>query len=105
MKNDRISQNLKMKINNTIKIYLFLFLFLSSWNGGNHECRKKLFNQVKEGMTKEEVIGVLGLPDTVYYSIVDSSECDFIYFYKENQFKSKLPTINFDSGRVKFAEY
>jgi hypothetical protein len=56
-------------------------------------------------MTKEDVIEILGLPDTVCYSIVDFSEYDYIYFSNDNQFRSDLPSISFDSDKVVSASY
>jgi outer membrane protein assembly factor BamE (lipoprotein component of BamABCDE complex) len=70
-----------------------------------HEYQEDLFKQVKTGMTKDEVIEILGLPDTTYYSIVDSSEYIYVYFSKDYQLKSDPPTISFDSGKVVWAGF
>jgi hypothetical protein len=94
-----------MKINLLIGI---LLVALYSCNfSGESEKERQLFDKIKTGMTKEEVIRLLGKPDTITYSIVDSSESEFLYFSKNKSvLRSTMPTVSFDStNRVTFATY
>ncbi len=86
-------------------MFFSITFLLISCNSSRREYQKNLFNQVKNGMTKDDVIEILGLPDTIYYGIVDSSEYEFIYFSRDNQLKSDPPTISFDSNKVVWAGY
>lgn len=85
---------------------LIVTLYSCNFSGESKEERQ-LFDKIKKGMTKEEVIGILGKPDTVSYSIVDSSEYEFTYFSKNKSgLRSTMPIVGFDStNRVTFATY
>lgn len=85
-------------------IYIFLasnIIFMSCLEKSQSE---DLFKKIKPGMYKDEVIRILGKPDTVVYSIVDSSEYEFIYFSKKFFDPSlESSTVSFNSGRVEFS--
>jgi outer membrane protein assembly factor BamE (lipoprotein component of BamABCDE complex) len=71
-----------------------IFLSCSNSNGKI----KKQFNQIKVGMTKEEVIQILGVPA---HFQTDSNDNKKIYYYYSNgmdtDLSSSLPTVIFDS--------
>ena len=86
-------------------LMLILICSLSCTNSDKDLEQRALFKQIKAGMKKDDVIKILGRPDTIYSSIVDSSEKEFIYFSKNKQMKSNLPTVSFDSNKVVSADY
>lgn len=94
-----------------MKISLLITALIVTFNScnfsGESKEERQLFDKIKKGMTKEEVIGILGKPDTISYSIVDSSEYEFSYFTKNKSgLRSTMPTVSFDStNRVEFATY
>jgi hypothetical protein len=93
-----------------MKIYIrivALFMLCSCNFSGDRKDEKLLFDKIKKGMSKHEVIRILGKPDTINYSVVDSSEYEFIYFSKnKSAMRSTMPTVSFDStNRVSFAAY
>lgn len=66
---------------------------------------KELFEQIKVGMHSDEVIKILGKPDTIYG--IDDSTSDY-YFFTEGKsiLRSQLPVVSFDStDTVTFATY
>ncbi|HRP89867.1 MAG TPA: outer membrane protein assembly factor BamE [Edaphocola sp.] len=73
---------------------------------GNSSKEREAFSKIKVGMTKEEVIEILGTPDN---TIPSSSEKDvYYYFFTESKsgLRSEMPYVLFDStGRVKFSTY
>mgnify|MGYP003576760890 CR=1 FL=1 len=97
----------------TIKlVVLFLVLVLAYLifdysEGKKDEKRRALFSKVQKGMSKTDVIDILGKPYTVLYGI-DSSGFYFEYFTKEYEGigKSGTPTVVFDSsGKVSFTSF
>ena len=88
-----------MKIQSFVAV--FIFLIFSSCNiSGYNEKEKQVFSKIKQGMHKDEVLKILGQPDTISYSIVDSSFYTFYYFTKNKFGTSTLPQVNFDSTNV-----
>jgi hypothetical protein len=94
-----------MKI--TLPLAILLITLYSCNFSGESKEERQLFDKIKKGMTKDAVIGILGKPDTITYSIVDSSELEFEYFTKNKSgLRSTIPTVGFDStNRVTFATY
>ena len=74
---------------------------------GNDKHEKELFDKIKVGMTKDEVMGILGVPDTT--TIGSGPEKNHYYYYfiaSKNVMRSELPTVMFDSSNlVKFVTY
>lgn len=57
-------------------------------------------------MSKDQIVEILGNPDSIHYSVADSSEYELIYFPKNERLKSDLPTVGFDStNKVIYAVY
>jgi len=83
----------------------FFLMFLISSNllscSSKDEKRDALFNKIKLGMTKEQVIKIVGEPDAIGKSAVDS-EFVYYYFYTKNLFgKRGSRSVSFDTnGRV-----
>jgi hypothetical protein len=98
--------------NNPIKVFIKIPLLIISLGfsfcnlSGHKKKEKELFLKVKNGMNKNEVIKILGQPDTVSYDIVDSSFYT-LYFFTEDKFGvSTLPQVTFDStNTVSFVTY
>lgn len=96
-------------------ILLLLLVQLISCSGESEETisediqkEKELFEQIKVGMHRDEVISILGEPDKVKYDNVDSSSYWYKYFTKKkSEFTSTMPYILFDStaDTVTFATY
>ena len=62
--------------------------------------------RVQTGMTKEQVIAILGQPDHISYSIVDSPVCTLTYFMNNKIGWSELPSVGLDSnGILTYARY
>ena len=61
------------------------------------------FEKVRPGMNKEQVIQILGPPDTIGRSVVDS-EFVFVYYYIKNALAQKgSRSVSFsNSGKVLF---
>ncbi|MES2704147.1 MAG: outer membrane protein assembly factor BamE [Bacteroidota bacterium] len=87
-------------------LYSITILLCSCDLSGNDPNEQALFEKVKNGMTEQEVIAILGKPDTVMYSF-DSLSHNFSYFAKgKNGMRSTMPVVVFDStNRVSFATY
>jgi outer membrane protein assembly factor BamE (lipoprotein component of BamABCDE complex) len=89
---------------------LFIAVFFSCNNGLSSkeaEKQKELFSLIKKGMTKDEVIKILGNPaNTQIESGNDKTEY-FYYSPKANfEFHSDVPAVLFDStGIVEFSTY
>jgi hypothetical protein len=71
-------------------MFFSIIFLLISCNSSRREYQKNSFSQVKNGMTKDDVIEILGLPDTIYYGIVDSSEYEFIYFIYQRGLRERF---------------
>lgn len=74
---------------------------------GNDDRERELFEKIKVGMKREEVIKILGQPDHIQ---VDSlSNNDYYYYYftqSKSAMRSELPQVLFDStNTVKFSTY
>jgi len=82
-------------------------LFFSCTDGltGYDEKEKALLDRIKPGMTKNEVIEILGQPDNVGHSSVDSLDYEFIYFSKNKIGWSTEPTVSFHADTVESATY
>lgn len=73
---------------------LSLGVGLIACNSYNEE-EKKLFDKIKPGMSEEEVVSILGKPDSRSYSIVDSGYT--LSFFSEGKLWSTMPNVHFDS--------
>lgn len=84
----------------SIRIATLLFLFYLPSCSGDSYKERKLFSKIKVGMTSNEVIKVLGIPDDTTYSVVDSSEFCFYFFTKNKSgMRSSLPVICFNKNK------
>lgn len=66
---------------------------------------RQLFDQIKKGMHRSEVIKILGEPDDTTHGI-NSSGYEYDFFKDNNSMRSDFPTVVFDStDKVVFASY
>jgi hypothetical protein len=84
-----------------IPLFLILFIFNLFSCSFKNKDRDALFNKVVNGMSKEQVIEILGEPNAIGRSSVDS-EFVFFYYYPKNIFgKNESRSVSFsNSGKV-----
>jgi len=84
---------------------LVWYLIKDHYDEIEDDKRRSLFHQVKKGMSKEDVIQILGKPDAIRYDKRDSSfELD--YFNEYYKYASDPPGVVFDSlSKVKYASF
>jgi outer membrane protein assembly factor BamE (lipoprotein component of BamABCDE complex) len=87
-----------------------LFVFLLSIYcacdfSGNDKKEELLFKKIYIGMRPNDVVNILGRPDTVLYFF--DSTYEYLYFTKnKSPMRSELPSVKFDTdNRVRFASY
>lgn len=102
----------KVTIKNGFEVFIFIFFCLQLLScedafSGNSKKEEELFRQIRVGMQKDDVIRILGKPDTIGQSIVHSSEYWFIYFSQnKSAMRSTMPIVKFDStNAVTFSTY
>lgn len=91
-----------------MKFHLLCWFLLSSFGliacNSYDENEKKLFDKIRPGMSEEEVVSILGKPDSRSYSIVDSGYT--LSFFSRGKLWSTMPSVHFDSkGFVLWATY
>lgn len=97
-----------MKQNNLIVVFMLLILFSSCADmlSGNSEEEKQLFQQIKVGMTQEEVVQILGKPDSIVPSSSDKDIYQYYFTKSKSSMRSEMPYVLFDSmNKVKFSTY
>lgn len=91
-----------------MKYFFILLVFSLNACSSNIEKEKIFFREkIHLGMMKKDVILILGNPDTIAYSVVDSRESALIYYIKDNIIPPhKEFTILFDTvDKVKFISF
>ena len=86
-----------------LKKSLFLLFIINQFSCSLENNKKDhLFEKIKPGMYKNQVIQILGTPDTIGRSVVDSS-FDYYYYYAKNLVVRGSKIVSFDTaGRVLF---
>lgn len=67
-------------------LIFILFIFLYSCIPANKKANEKLvlINDVYRGMSKAEVVRIMGFPDTAIYGIVDSLTPALVYYFYDD---------------------
>ena len=86
------------------KILLILTVSIYSCSSGFISEEEKLIQEVRKGMTKLQVVKLMGSPDTIIYGSVNRSAPVYIYYYYDKYYLSKnYVSVIFDStGFVKY---
>jgi outer membrane protein assembly factor BamE (lipoprotein component of BamABCDE complex) len=80
--------------------------FIFSCADENETKQKLLFDQIKVGMTHDDVVRVLGKPAYIDIDSNDNKKRYYYYHSDNNNLQSTSPVVIFDStGKVKFSTY
>ena len=90
-------------------IVTLLLVFYFAWDhyrGKKDQERRAQFAKISPGMSKADVVKVLGKPDTLVFDLDSSSQMVYSRDHYEGSLKSGLPTVVLDSlDRVLFTDF
>ncbi len=90
--------NIEKNFRMPVSIFLcFQLLSCANSLSGNSKEEEELFEQIKVGMHKDDVIKILGEPDSKFIDSTSDKHYHYYYFTKSKWGRSELPHVSFDS--------